>query len=166
MKTEELTTLDAEELEGKLKDARRELYELRFKLAVGQLDNHRQIRQVRKDIARILTVVHQRRWEGWEAEDDVGARRASPAAEETPGAGDAAVEAVEAESVDSPEEVEGGASLAPTGAVEVADEGEARLAPTGADEGEASAAPAEAEAPAKSRSKGRVRKAKTEDDDD
>ena len=56
MKVEELRTLDAEELEGKLKDARRELYELRFKLAVGQLDNHRQIRQVRKDIAQILEI--------------------------------------------------------------------------------------------------------------
>lgn len=66
MKTEELRDLDAEELEGKLKDARRELYELRFKLAVGQLENHRQIRRVRKDIAQILTIVHQRRWEGWE----------------------------------------------------------------------------------------------------
>jgi large subunit ribosomal protein L29 len=66
MKTEELRELDADELDGKLKDARRELYELRFKLAVGQLDNHRQIRRVRKDIAQILTIVHQRRWEGWE----------------------------------------------------------------------------------------------------
>ena len=66
MKTEELRDLDAEELDGKLKDARRELYELRFKLAVGQLENHRQIRRVRKDIAQILTIVHQRRWEGWE----------------------------------------------------------------------------------------------------
>jgi len=120
VKTEELRTLDAEELEGKLKEARRELYELRFKLAVGQLDNHRQIRQVRKDIARILTIVHRRRWEGWEDEvaadqpeaehDDVGARLASPAASPAPAAtGDpeaAEPEAVESESVDSPEAVE------------------------------------------------------------
>ena len=120
MKSEELRTLDAEELEGKLKDARRELYELRFKLAVGQLDNHRQIRQVRKDIARILTIVHQRRWEGWEdevaaeqpdADADGGARAASPAA-----AGDAEAtgpEAVESESVDSPEAVEAAVAEAP-----------------------------------------------------
>ncbi len=60
MKAEELRTLDAEELGGRLKGARRELYELRFKLAVGQLENHRQILRVRKDIARILTVIHQR----------------------------------------------------------------------------------------------------------
>ena len=61
MKAEDLRTLDPEELGGRLKGARRELYELRFKLAVGQLDDHRQIRKVRKDIARILTVVHARR---------------------------------------------------------------------------------------------------------
>jgi large subunit ribosomal protein L29 len=118
MKAEELRTLDAEELEGKLKDARRELYELRFKLAVGQLDNHRQIRQVRKDIAQILTIVHQRRWEGWEddvpaepdasadteglAEDAVAARLASPSSAEA-----VEPEAVEPELVDSPEAVEG-----------------------------------------------------------
>lgn len=61
MKAEELRELDAEELGGRLKGARRELYELRFKLAVGQQDNHREIRKARKEIARILTVVHQRR---------------------------------------------------------------------------------------------------------
>jgi large subunit ribosomal protein L29 len=61
VKAEDLRTLDGEELTSRLKGARRELYELRFKLAVGQLDDHRQIRKVRKDIARILTVVHARR---------------------------------------------------------------------------------------------------------
>jgi large subunit ribosomal protein L29 len=61
VKAEELRELDAEELSGRLKGARRELYELRFKMAVGQLDNPRQIGRVRKDIARILTVVHERR---------------------------------------------------------------------------------------------------------
>ena len=61
VKAEDLRTLDGDELTSRLKGARRELYELRFKLAVGQLDDHRQIRKVRKDIARILTVVHARR---------------------------------------------------------------------------------------------------------
>jgi len=60
LKAEELRTLDAEELSSRLKGARRELYELRFKLAVGQLENNRQVLRVRKDIARILTVVHER----------------------------------------------------------------------------------------------------------
>src|ERR671933_1613420 len=64
MKARELRELDTEELGGRLRGARRELYELRFKLAVGQLDNHREIRKARKEIARILSVVHQRRLEG------------------------------------------------------------------------------------------------------
>jgi large subunit ribosomal protein L29 len=64
VKPEDLRTLDTDELSSRLKGARRELYELRFKLAVGQLDDHRQIRKVRKDIARILTVVHARRLDG------------------------------------------------------------------------------------------------------
>jgi large subunit ribosomal protein L29 len=61
VKAEDLRTLDADELTSRLRGARRELYELRFKLAVGQLDDHRQIRKARKDIARILTIVHARR---------------------------------------------------------------------------------------------------------
>jgi large subunit ribosomal protein L29 len=60
VKTEELRVLDVEELLGRLKSSRRELYELRFKLAVGQLDDHRQIRKVRQDIAQILTFKRQR----------------------------------------------------------------------------------------------------------
>lgn len=60
MKAEELTVLEQHELTDKLKQSRRELYELRFQVAVGQLENNRQIRKVKKDIARILTVIHQR----------------------------------------------------------------------------------------------------------
>jgi large subunit ribosomal protein L29 len=67
MKTTErlsdLRSLDTDELGVRLKQARRELYELRFKLAVGQLENNREIRKARKDIARILTVIHQSRLE-------------------------------------------------------------------------------------------------------
>ena len=68
MKPQELRSLDDTELTGKLKESRRELFELRFKLAVGQLDNHREILKVRKDIARILTVMHEQRGEGPELE--------------------------------------------------------------------------------------------------
>lgn len=56
----DLAELDSEELVSRLRGERRELYELRFKLAVGQLENNRQVRRVRKNIARILTVVQQR----------------------------------------------------------------------------------------------------------
>ena len=93
VKAEDLRTLDGEELSTRLKGARRELYELRFKLAVGQLDDHRQIRQVRKDIARILTVVHARRlgeeiFEVPIEDDDVVT---APVAAETPAVADAQV---------------------------------------------------------------------------
>lgn len=60
MKVEELVVLRGEDLADALKTARRELFELHFKLAVGQLDNHREIRKARKDIARIMTVIRQR----------------------------------------------------------------------------------------------------------
>lgn len=81
MKAEELTELDAEELASRLRDSRRELYELRFKLAVGQLDDHRQIRKVRHDIARILTSIRQRDL-GLVAEPAVVEPAAEPAAAE------------------------------------------------------------------------------------
>ena len=60
MKIDELTMLEADELDGRLRTARRELYELRFKHAVGQLENSSQISKVRHDIARIMTVLRQR----------------------------------------------------------------------------------------------------------
>lgn len=60
MKVDELRVLEEVELGGKLKAARRELYELRFKHAVGQLENSSQISKVRHDIARIMTVLRER----------------------------------------------------------------------------------------------------------
>jgi large subunit ribosomal protein L29 len=60
MKVDELRVLEADELGARLKTARRELYELRFKHAVGQLENSSQISKVRHDIARIMTVLRQR----------------------------------------------------------------------------------------------------------
>ena len=60
MKVDELRVLEADELGVRLRTARRELYELRFKHAVGQLDNSSQISKVRHDLARILTVLRER----------------------------------------------------------------------------------------------------------
>jgi large subunit ribosomal protein L29 len=57
---QDMRQLEGDELANRLKLARRELYELRFKMAVGQLEDSSQIRKIRKDIARILTVIHQR----------------------------------------------------------------------------------------------------------
>ena len=60
MKVDELRVLEADELGVRLRTARRELYELRFKHAVGQLENSSQISKVRHDIARIMTVLRER----------------------------------------------------------------------------------------------------------
>ena len=60
MKVDELRVLEADELTVRMRAARRELYELRFKHAVGQLENSSQISKVRHDIARIMTVLRQR----------------------------------------------------------------------------------------------------------
>ncbi len=60
MKVDDLRVLEADELGVRLKTARRELYELRFKHAVGQLENSSQISKVRHDIARIMTVLQER----------------------------------------------------------------------------------------------------------
>jgi len=60
MKVDELRVLEEDELGTRLKTARRELYELRFKSAVGQLENSSQIAKARHDIARILTVLNER----------------------------------------------------------------------------------------------------------
>ena len=60
MKVDELRVLEADELGMRMRTARRELYELRFKHAVGQLENSSQISKVRHDIARIMTVLRER----------------------------------------------------------------------------------------------------------
>jgi large subunit ribosomal protein L29 len=56
----ELRTLEAADLNDKLKEARTELFNLRFQAATGQLENHRQIRAVRRRIAQVLTVMQGR----------------------------------------------------------------------------------------------------------
>jgi large subunit ribosomal protein L29 len=56
----DLRALDMTELDARLKAVRTELFNLRFQAATGQLENHRQIRQVRRQIAQVLTVVQGR----------------------------------------------------------------------------------------------------------
>jgi large subunit ribosomal protein L29 len=55
-----LRTLEDDELETKLREAKEELFNLRFQAATGQLENNARLRTVRKDIARIYTVVRER----------------------------------------------------------------------------------------------------------
>ena len=56
MKAKELVELADDELELRLKQSREELFNLRFQHAAGQLENTSRLRQVRQDIARIMTV--------------------------------------------------------------------------------------------------------------
>lgn len=60
MKPEEIKDLADSDLGEKLKDARGELFNLRFQLATGQLDNPGRIKAVKKDIARLLTELRAR----------------------------------------------------------------------------------------------------------
>jgi large subunit ribosomal protein L29 len=60
MKAPEVHELDLEELEERLAATRRELFNLRFQHATGQLENTGQLKEVRKNIARILTVLNQK----------------------------------------------------------------------------------------------------------
>lgn len=56
----ELRELSNAVLEAKLRESKEELFNLRFQLATGQLDNNRRLGVVRKDIARIYTVLRER----------------------------------------------------------------------------------------------------------
>ncbi len=60
MKAKEIRQMTDKELEEKLLDLKNELFNLRFQLATGQLDNPMRIKAVRKDIARIKTIVRER----------------------------------------------------------------------------------------------------------
>jgi large subunit ribosomal protein L29 len=59
-KVGELRNLDDAELTSKLREAKEELFNLRFQGATGQLENHGRLRAVRKDIARIYTILRER----------------------------------------------------------------------------------------------------------
>ena len=70
----ELRELPEDELLTRLREAKEELFNLRFQSATGQLDNHGRLRAVRKDIARIYTEMRER---------ELGIRVAPGANEET-----------------------------------------------------------------------------------
>ena len=72
MRARELRTLTREELTQRLREAREELFNLKFQHKTGQLGNPLRIREVRKDIARLVTVLEE------------GEVAGAPAAEATP----------------------------------------------------------------------------------
>jgi large subunit ribosomal protein L29 len=57
---EELRQLGTEELQTKLKESKEELFNLRFQAATGQLESHGRLTSVRKEIARIYTILRER----------------------------------------------------------------------------------------------------------
>ena len=56
----ELDDMNATDLEARLRESKEELFNLRFQMATGQLDNNRRLRTVRHDIARIYTILRER----------------------------------------------------------------------------------------------------------
>lgn len=77
MKPEEIRELSNEELERKVEDLKEELFNLRFQMATGQLDNPLRIREVRRDIARVKTVLRERELKEERAQMGDPARRAA-----------------------------------------------------------------------------------------
>jgi large subunit ribosomal protein L29 len=63
VKAAEARELDVEELERRVAETRRELFNLRFQHATGQLENTGQLNEVRKNIARLLTVLNKKKQE-------------------------------------------------------------------------------------------------------
>ena len=68
-KAAELRELHDEELENRLAEASQELFNLRFQHVTGQLDNYSRLGQVRRDLARIKTLLREREIEAAEAEE-------------------------------------------------------------------------------------------------
>jgi large subunit ribosomal protein L29 len=101
----ELRKLTAKQLAERLDDAKAELFNLRFQLATNQLDNTARLTHVKKDVARILTVMRQQEIEAWEAsvaggETEDGRRKTEADPREPPEPAAVEIEAPTAEPVD------------------------------------------------------------------
>ena len=60
MKAQELREMSPEQLAAKLGELKEELFNLRFQLAINQLDNPHKIKDVKHDIARVMTVIREK----------------------------------------------------------------------------------------------------------
>mgnify|MGYP003291411187 CR=1 FL=1 len=60
MKANDIRKMSAEELENQLKELKSELFNLRFQHAINQLENPHKIADVKKDIARVMTILHEK----------------------------------------------------------------------------------------------------------
>ncbi len=70
IKTKELRDLPVDDIKEKLAETKEELFNLRFQNATGQLDNYKRIGQLKKDVARIKTLLRQLEIEGREETDE------------------------------------------------------------------------------------------------
>ena len=61
MKVKELRELSTEQLEKKLAELKSELFNLRFQLAINQLENTNRIPEVKRDIARVMTILSEKK---------------------------------------------------------------------------------------------------------
>jgi len=61
MKAPEIRSLTTDELNAKLKELKSELFNLRFQHAINQLENPHRITDVKKDIARVMTILHEKK---------------------------------------------------------------------------------------------------------
>ena len=61
MKAKEIREMNADELAGRLKELKTELLNLRFQLAINQLDNPHKIEDTKRDIARVMTILHEKK---------------------------------------------------------------------------------------------------------
>ena len=68
MKAIDLRELTAQELQERLEESKEELFNLRFQLATNQLDNTARLGEVRRDIARLATVIREQELEAWAAQ--------------------------------------------------------------------------------------------------
>ena len=69
VKTSELREMDDDELFTKLTEAKHELFNLRFQHVTGQLDNYARLQQVKRDVARMHTLLREHEIEAAEAAD-------------------------------------------------------------------------------------------------
>lgn len=60
MKASQLRELSSEDLDKKLVEAKQNLFNLRFQLAIGKLENVAKVKEIKKEIARILTVKYEK----------------------------------------------------------------------------------------------------------
>ena len=61
MKASEIRDLNIDELENKVQEAKKEYFNLRFQQAIGQLEKTSELKRVKKDIARIFTILTEKK---------------------------------------------------------------------------------------------------------